>query len=237
MWSHILVSCWTLIHFETQRRQMFVLWVVQLLVILPLGKLDIGRTSKQALHNRSALALPLLDLLVLDLAARDLAVMVLWYVVAQLKRMCHWGQCFIHIWKSCCLVETTPRSFLYAGSFPRASRIFSVQPVPTNFGSIHSFAWSHDVREIYSDVTLSLPSYRLFRSHRFASQLSTCYPRCPNPSTSGDAIGKITSRSLYLISSVVVLIPIVVSGAFLSFERWSFSWSVAFRGIFQRDII
>jgi hypothetical protein len=65
-------------------------------VILSLGKLDIGRVSKQVmhlLHCGSVPSLPLLDLLaldvaVLDLTAQDLAVMVL-YVVAQLKSMCH----------------------------------------------------------------------------------------------------------------------------------------------------
>ena len=71
-------------------------WWVQLLVILSLGKLDIGRVSKQVMHLLrcgSAPSLPLLDVLaldvaVLDLTARNLAVMVL-YVVAQLKSMCH----------------------------------------------------------------------------------------------------------------------------------------------------
>jgi hypothetical protein len=55
-------------------------------VILPLGKLDIGRVSKQVIHFLpcgAVIPLSLLDLLaldvaVLDLTARDLAAMVLY---------------------------------------------------------------------------------------------------------------------------------------------------------------
>ena len=56
-------------------------WWVQLLVILSLGKLDIGRVSKQMmhlLHCGSVPSLPLLDLLTLDVAVLDLAIMILY---------------------------------------------------------------------------------------------------------------------------------------------------------------
>ena len=59
---------------------MFGSWV-QLLVILSLGKLDIGRVSKQVMHLLrcgSAPSLPLLDLLTLDVAVLDLAIMILY---------------------------------------------------------------------------------------------------------------------------------------------------------------